>query len=119
MCKKLTCIGLHCKNKEYAFGYCKRHLSKDMVLECCICYTEVDADNCLKCNHSICISCLNNMRDDICPICRKELKGRNVNCKLLEKIRERKKIDKYERESEFNYGDYIIYNTIGLFFLIE
>lgn len=53
------------------------------------------------------------MRNDTCPICRKQLEGRSVTTKILSKIRKKKKEDKNERE-EIDISDYFSHFIVDL-----
>lgn len=46
-------------------------------MECLICYESVTADNLqvLECAHSLCHSCLGNLRNRVCPFCRNPIQS--------------------------------------------
>jgi len=65
------------------------------------------------------------LRNDKCPVCRCDLKGRNIGPKLLRVIQQKKRQDKFERESRLDpysdspeqyasqYAGFLIYNVTG------
>ena len=52
----------------------------------------------LTCPHSFCISCLNHLKKETCPICQKKITEKNPNIALLEFIPE-SKYDKLKSET--------------------
>ena len=59
---------------------------------CCICGDE-DKEGQLVCGHTICIDCLQQIRDFKCPVCRARMEGKNISKGILRSIDERKTID--------------------------
>lgn len=70
--------------------------------DCPICLMEVEKNEDAKpsCGHQIHIDCAKQLRNPICPMCRKELSGGIFNTNLLKKMEEKKRNDNEEREQQ-------------------
>jgi hypothetical protein len=44
---------------------------KETMDECCVCYTDVNTYT--NCNHCICVKCVVKLKENVCPLCRKDL----------------------------------------------
>lgn len=115
MCKKILTSGTYCKRAVVAFGFCRSHIPEDIKIECCICYSKSNCYNVLKCDHCVCASCVNQLRDDKCPVCRARLEGKNITGKVMKKIELRKKEDKQSRESYIDINDITVTDDTQLF----
>lgn len=69
---------------------------------CPVCLSEVvDSESCgLYCNHNIHIECIKGLRLLTCPICRKELRGKNLSETTIKVIKNNMKIDQKEEERD-------------------
>lgn len=67
---------------------------------CPVCLMEVKSSECckLECNHSLHVECAEGLRQLKCPICRKELRGSNLDRNIINKIRDNANKDKKEEE---------------------
>ena len=44
---------------------------KETIDECCVCYSDVNTYT--NCNHCICAKCIVKLKENLCPMCRKDL----------------------------------------------
>ena len=94
--------------------YCWQHQSKEEDKEedkksgappqlgrCAICLDDVTTkkDAGLVCGHSFHLSCVKQLRNNLCPICRRELKSKKLKSIDSKRITQRKEKDRIERES--------------------
>lgn len=71
------------------------------IESCPVCLMEVESSECcnLECNHPLHVGCAEGLRQLKCPICRKELKGYNLDKNIINKIQDNASKDKKEEES--------------------
>lgn len=74
---------------------------------CCVCYESVSTKDKLKCSHFLCKSCIMQMRDIRCPICRMVMSSKNISFENRILIQERKREDEIER-SELALQEYLL-----------
>lgn len=74
---------------------------------CCVCYETVTTKDKLKCSHFLCKSCIMQMRDIRCPICRMVMSSKDISFENRILIQERKREDEIER-SELALQEYLL-----------
>lgn len=62
-------------------------------IKCCCCYDEINSDDILDCNHCLCLECVKSLNDNVCPMCRGPLSGKNITSSILASIQERLRIE--------------------------
>lgn len=71
----------------------------EFELICCICYSESDEKARTKCNHVICESCIKQLRNTKCPICRIDpLSNEYVTSEILLQMENRRNEDRLSHE---------------------
>ena len=86
----------------------KHHSSNGRCEDCCICYdAKVREERFLECGHILCEGCISNLRDDRCPICRKEVQSKFISNAEKKRMRNRKRDDDEERNEEL-YQAYMV-----------
>jgi hypothetical protein len=76
---------------------------KEELFECCICYEKiVPSKEKLNCNHSVCVTCIKQLRDDRCPMCRCALSSKLITEEMKTQMKNRKKQDYHNRMNELN-----------------
>lgn len=84
--------------------------------DCCICYDQkVEEDRFLACGHALCQTCINSLRSDKCPMCRKEVESKYISKTEKKRMQRRKRDDDEERNEEayVNYMRSIIQESGG------
>lgn len=66
--------------------------------DCCICMEEMPSSDKLDCGHGVCRSCLDHMRDNRCPMCRREISAKHIKKSDKLKMMKRKEEDRRERQ---------------------
>lgn len=85
---------------------------KSEKTDCCVCMEEMpDADK-LDCGHPLCRNCVKNLRNDKCPMCRRDINARYITAKMKKDMRQRFQADKLARYvvASNNYLATIVYN---------
>jgi hypothetical protein len=85
---------------------------KSEKTDCCVCMEEMpDADK-LDCGHALCRNCVKSLRNDKCPMCRRDISARHVTAKMKKDMRQRFQADKLARYvvASNNYLATIVYN---------
>ena len=67
--------------------------------KCCICYENMNDQEKLGCNHSICKICATNLRNEKCPVCKRFVEGKNITDFVLCNILQRKEEDEQEHRN--------------------
>ena len=63
--------------------------------DCCVCLeNQVAEKDLLVCRHPVCLTCISQLQDPICPMCRHPLEGRLVTNEILIAILQRKEDDR-------------------------
>ncbi len=76
--------------------------------DCCICYdTRVREERFLECGHAMCEGCIKQLRNDQCPMCRKEINSKFIS-KAEKKRMQRRKRDDDEERNEEQYQAYML-----------
>jgi hypothetical protein len=71
--------------------------------ECCICYEKIVPSNeKLVCDHFVCITCIKQLRDDRCPMCRCSISSNKITEDMKTKMKNRKKEDHNTRMNDLN-----------------
>jgi hypothetical protein len=79
-------------------------LDQNKTEDCCVCYDPVPQNEFLKCEHAVCKSCIAQLRDTRCPMCRAEIKSKNISEKEKKKMIRRRQEDYRNRNNElFNH----------------
>ena len=65
--------------------------------ECCVCLEEIPVSDNLDCGHGLCRGCLDQLRNDKCPMCRRDVKAKHITAKMKRQMRERFQADKFQR----------------------
>ena len=69
--------------------------------DCCVCLeTNVNEDELLECKHSVCKSCVGQLRDPRCPMCRREIKAKWITGASKKRMTQLQKKDKEERNNQ-------------------
>ncbi len=68
------------------------------LVECCICYDEVQPRNKLDCGHVVCGECISNIRNTECPVCRENIRGPSITPQVRRSIERRLAEDKSSRD---------------------
>jgi hypothetical protein len=68
--------------------------------ECCVCYDPVPEDEFLECDHAVCKSCIGQLRDTRCPMCRAEIKSKNISESQKKKMVRRRIEDQTNRNNQ-------------------
>lgn len=74
--------------------------SSDKTEDCCVCYDPVPESEFLECEHPVCKSCIGQLRDTRCPMCRAEIKSKNISEKEKKKMIRRRQEDHRNRNNE-------------------
>ena len=74
--------------------------------ECCVCYDPVPEEEFLECDHPVCKNCIGQLRDTRCPMCRAEIKSKNISDKEKKKMIRRRQEDHRNRNNEL-FQNYI------------
>lgn len=77
-CKVRTQIGKRCKRMTKDETHIC-HFHKSQFSECCICIDPISIKNNMECGHYVCRSCLLQLRDIRCPLCRREIQSHLIN----------------------------------------
>lgn len=81
------------EKKEHSHKSCK-------TKECCVCYEPVPENEFLECDHAVCKDCMGQLRDTRCPMCRAEIKSKNVSEKEKKRMIRRRQEDHRNRNNE-------------------
>ena len=81
------------EKKEHSHKSCKTE-------ECCVCYEPVPENEFLECDHAVCKDCMGQLRDTRCPMCRAEIKSKNISEKEKKKMIRRRQEDHRNRNNE-------------------
>jgi hypothetical protein len=57
--------------------------------ECCVCLEEMPESDKLDCSHSVCRGCVKNLRNDKCPMCRRDISAKHIKPRDKTKMRQR------------------------------
>jgi hypothetical protein len=68
--------------------------------DCCVCYDPVPEEEFLECEHSVCKNCIGQLRDTRCPMCRADIKSKNISDKEKKKMIRRRQEDHRNRNNE-------------------
>ena len=108
-CKGICLNKSKCARKIIVGEYCWQHnLTSE---KCSICLDDVivkdDAE--LECNHIFHLKCVKKLRNNTCPLCRRELKSKKLKKNDLKMMLKRKECDRKERNSiDGSRVDYIV-----------
>jgi len=67
--------------------------------ECCVCMEEMPGSDKLDCGHPLCRDCVGNLRNDKCPLCRREIKAKHITAKQKADMRHKFIEDRISRNS--------------------
>jgi hypothetical protein len=76
---------------------CHQH---EVSEECCVCYDSVPSSELLKCSHPVCKSCIKNLRDPRCPMCRTEIDANHITNRDKRRMSMRRTEDVINRNTE-------------------
>jgi len=65
-------------------------------IECCVCMEEMYESDKLDCSHGVCRSCLLQLRNNTCPVCRRDIKAKHVTNTQKKIMKERFNADRLE-----------------------
>jgi hypothetical protein len=65
--------------------------------ECCVCLEEMSVSDNLDCGHGVCRVCLDQLRNDKCPMCRSDVKAKHITTKMKRQMKDRFEADKFHR----------------------
>lgn len=68
--------------------------------DCCVCYERMPTSDALECSHLVCQTCVKQLRDDSCPMCRATIKSKYITNRDRAKITRRKRQDAIDRANE-------------------
>ena len=80
--------------------HCSPKKSSGKTEDCCVCYDPVPEVEFLECDHSVCKNCIGQLRDTRCPMCRAEIKSKNISDKEKKKMIRRRQEDHRNRNNE-------------------
>ena len=66
-------------------------------IDCCVCMEEMPESDKLDCGHPLCKSCIGNLRNDKCPLCRCHIKAKHITSQLKSLMREKFEADRIQR----------------------
>lgn len=69
-------------------------------IDCCVCMEEMPVSDKLDCGHPLCRGCLGQLRNDKCPMCRREIKAKHIKSKDKKKMRDRLDQDRVARHNQ-------------------
>lgn len=70
-------------------------------LECSICLESFEDQPVMNCSHFVCRGCLDHLRKDECPVCRRQLQGGLMTEEIRGGIQERRQQDGHDRRREY------------------
>ena len=79
-------ITIELEKGEVETDYCK----------CCVCDSSMKVENKTKCDHPVCLECLNKLRKPKCPMCRAPIESKLVTDDVLCGIMQREADDESE-----------------------
>lgn len=62
---------------------------KSEKTDCCVCMEEMPGADKLDCSHPVCRACLGQLRNDKCPICRREVSAAHIKKTDKKKMHQR------------------------------
>ena len=71
---------------------------KSEKTDCCVCMEEMPEADKLDCGHPLCRDCVRNLRNDKCPMCRRDVSARHITAKMKQKMRQKFEADKVARQ---------------------
>jgi hypothetical protein len=74
--------------------------SGNLKIECCVCMEEMPTSDNLECGHPVCRSCLSQLRNDKCPMCRRDIKAKHIKPNDKKKMRDRFRDDRISRQNQ-------------------
>jgi len=78
-------------------------VEKSEIHQCCICLDEnVPTNKLLNCKHPVCETCVGQLHQAKCPVCRSQLEGEIVTSEVLMKIMQREEEER-AKEQTANY----------------
>jgi hypothetical protein len=105
-CKGKNKCGTRCKIRTKNISRrCHIHDIQDVTLsssgrmlneddaECCVCMDEMSRSDYLDCGHGVCIPCLEQFRDDRCPLCRRFIHAKHISLEQRETWEKRRQED--------------------------
>jgi len=66
--------------------------------ECCVCMEEMSVSDNLECGHGVCRGCISQLRNDKCPMCRRDVKAKHITAKMKRQMKERFQADNLNRQ---------------------
>ena len=124
ICEGITKSGVRCKNRTlHESKRCRFHQSDNVQpaqpvskrtykkkqapqilseqgsdkMECCVCLEEMPASDKLDCSHPVCRGCVNQLRNDKCPMCRRDISARHITSRQTSNMRQRFQQDRIAR----------------------
>lgn len=73
---------------------------KSKKIDCCVCMEEMPTSDNLECGHPVCRSCISQLRNDKCPMCRREIKAKHIQPKDKKKMQDRFEEDRVSRQTQ-------------------
>lgn len=73
---------------------------KSKKVDCCVCMEEMPKSDNLDCGHSVCRGCIAQLRNDTCPMCRREIKAKHIKNNDKKKMKERFQQDRVSRQTQ-------------------
>jgi hypothetical protein len=68
--------------------------------DCCVCLDEMPGADKLDCGHPLCRKCVGSLRNDKCPMCRRDISARHITAKMKQKMRQKFQADRLARQTQ-------------------
>lgn len=73
---------------------------KSKKVDCCVCMEEMPQSDNLDCGHPVCRGCIAQLRNDKCPMCRREIKAKHIKSNDKKNMRNRFQADRAARQTQ-------------------
>jgi hypothetical protein len=68
-------------------------------VDCCVCLDEMPESDNLDCGHPLCRGCVGNLRNDKCPMCRRDISAKHITSHQKSQMRKRFQEDRVARHA--------------------
>jgi hypothetical protein len=68
-------------------------------IDCCVCMEEMPESDKLDCGHPLCRGCVGNLRNDKCPMCRRDISGKHITAHQKSQMRQKFQADRVARHA--------------------
>jgi hypothetical protein len=71
--------------------------NKSEKTDCCVCMEEMPDSDKLDCGHHVCRGCIGKLRNDKCPMCRRNISAKHITSQMKLKMRQNFEEDRTAR----------------------